>query len=341
MEDGENEKMPEILSIRNLTIQLKQNRNRLPVLSGLSLTVQKGEIFGIVGESGCGKSVLSNSIMGLQPETMFASKGDIVFEGQSLLNKPKHQLQKMRGNEISMVFQNPMSSLNPSLTIGYQIMEIIRTHQKIPKKEAREIAIELMKKVGLPRADQLLYEYPHQLSGGMQQRVMIAIAIACQPKLLIADEPTTALDVMIQAQILKLLKEIQREQGTTIVLISHDLGVMGEMCDRIAVMYAGEIVEIGTTEQLFENPSHPYTKGLMQSIPSPDKKGKPLYSIAGTVPPLQERKGGCPFASRCQLAIEKCFESKPQLTKVSDAHDVSCYFSEIAEGNDEYARSSS
>lgn len=331
--------MPELLSIHDLTIQLEQNRNRMTVLSNLSITVQKGEIFGIVGESGCGKSVLSHSIIGLQPQKMSVSKGDILFEGQSVLKKSKHDLQKIRGNEISMVFQNPMSSLNPSLTIGYQMIEIIRTHQKISKKEAKKLAIEVIKKVGLPRAEELYYEYPHQLSGGMQQRVMIAIAIVCQPKLLIADEPTTALDVTIQAQILNLLKKIRREQDTAILLISHDLGVMGEMCDRIAVMYAGEIVEIGKTAQIFENPSHPYTKGLMESIPVPDKKGSSLYSIAGTVPPLHERKGGCPFASRCKLAIDKCFESKPQLYKVSDNHEVSCFFNEIEEVNYEYARS--
>lgn len=332
-------KMSEILSIHHVTVHLEQNRRKLTVLSDISITVQKGEIFGIVGESGCGKSVLSNSILDLQPKKMRISSGDILFEGQSMLKKSKHQLQKMRGKEISMIFQNPMSSLNPSLTVGYQIVEIIRAHQNISKKEAKGIAIDVMKKVGLPRAEQLFYDYPHQLSGGMQQRVMIAIAIACQPKFLIADEPTTALDVTIQAQILHLLKEIRREQNTTILLISHDLGVMGDMCDRIAVMYAGEIVEIGTTAQIFENPSHPYTKGLMESIPTPDKKGNPLYSIPGNVPSLQERMGGCPFASRCHLAIDMCFTSKPQLKKVAKAHDVSCFFSEMEEVSFEYAKS--
>lgn len=317
--------MKPLLKMKDLTIQLKQNKKNLNVLSNINLTIHKGEIFGIVGESGSGKSVLTSSIIGLQPEKMFISSGDILFEEQSIVHKSKKELQNIRGNKISIIFQNPMTSLNPSKTIGSQIIEIIRRHKKIPKQDAKKLAIEVVQKVGLPRAEDLLKDYPHQLSGGMQQRIMIAIAVVCQPKLLIADEPTTALDVTIQAQILKLLKDIRDRNDMTILLISHDLGLIGEVCDRIAVLYAGEVVEIGTRDEVLKNPFHPYTKGLINSIPTPNKKGIPLYSIAGTVPPLHERLLGCPFANRCDFAFGKCFAAKTRLEKIDGDHEVSCF----------------
>lgn len=317
--------MEPLLRMEDLTIQLKQKKRNLNVLSNINLTVHKGEIFGIVGESGSGKSVLTSSIIGLQPENMAISSGDILFEEQSLVQISKKELQNIRGNDISIIFQNPMTSLNPSKTIGSQIIEIIRRHKKVSKQEAEKLAIDVFQKVGLPRAEELLKDYPHQLSGGMQQRVMIAIAIVCQPKLLIADEPTTALDVTIQAQIVKLLKHIRNVHDMTIILISHDLGLIGEVCDRIAVLYAGEIVEIGTRNEVLNNPRHPYTKGLINSIPTPNKKGMPLYSITGTVPPLHERTLGCPFANRCDMAIEQCFTTKIRLKNINEEHGVSCF----------------
>lgn len=321
--------MEQLLKIQDLTIQLKQKKKNLNVLSNVSLSVKKGEIFGIVGESGSGKSVLTNSIIGLQPDNMIISDGDILFEEESIIRKSKKEIQNIRGNDISIIFQNPMTSLNPSKTIGNQIIEVIRRHNKISKQEARKLAIEVIQKVGLPRAEQLLNDYPHQLSGGMQQRIMIAIAIVCQPKLLIADEPTTALDVTIQAQILKLLKDIRDSHKMTILLISHDLGLIGEVCDRIAVLYAGEVVEVGNKEEVLKNPQHPYTKGLINSIPTPNKKGLPLYSITGTVPPLHERIQGCPFANRCEFAFDKCFTTKPQKEKIDENHEVSCFLSQL------------
>ncbi|MGG3887996.1 ABC transporter ATP-binding protein [Metabacillus fastidiosus] len=314
-----------LLQIENLTIQLKTKGSYFNVISNLSLTVNEGEIVGIVGESGCGKSVLSHSVIDLQPKTMHIAEGDIIYQQHSLRKRSKEERRKLRGNEISIIFQDPMSSLNPSLTIGYQLMEVFRLHQKKSKAEARLAAVEVLKKVGLSRVEELLDEYPHHLSGGMQQRVMIAMSIACNPKLLIADEPTTALDVTIQAQILDVMRTVSKQNGTAILLISHDLGVMAEMCDRIMVMYAGEIVETGTAQQLFDNPKHPYTQGLLKSIPTPNKKNKPLYSIKGNVPPLHERKGGCPFVSRCEWAIAKCTEQNPKLENCDNEHNVKCF----------------
>ena len=313
-----------LLEIRDLTVQLKQKKNTLNVLQNISFSISEGEIVGIVGESGCGKSVLSQTILGLQPPTMYKSAGDILYKNEAINYHHSKSLRALRGNEISMIFQNPMTSLNPSKKIGKQVSEMFRLHKKLSKQEAIEKTIQLLKSLGLSRSEQLIHDYPHQLSGGMQQRVMTAIALACQPKLLIADEPTTALDVTIQAQILALMKEACEKTNTAILLISHDLGVMANMCDRILVMYAGEIVEAGPTEQIIFAPQHPYTQGLLQSLPDAKKRHQKLVTIPGAVPKLDERLAGCAFASRCHLATEDCFASKPIIRKVADEHDVKC-----------------
>lgn len=310
---------PPLLDIRDLRVELTTARGRWPVLEGINLRVEPGETVGIVGESGCGKSVLSLSLLGLLPPAMRISEGEIRYEAGLLPREGEEAFRRIRGREIAMIFQDPMSSLNPALTIGEQATEMTRLHLKLTKREAREHAVSLFRKVGLPRPEALLKEYPHQLSGGMLQRVMIAVALSCAPKLLIADEPTTALDVTIQAQILELLKTIREEDGTAILLVSHDLGVIADMCDRIAVMYAGQVVEEGTAEELFDSPRHPYTQGLLQAVPTPAKKREKLLSIPGTVPALHERGAGCRFHSRCAYATEQCLLSAPPVVRVSGA----------------------
>lgn len=317
-----------LLDIRNLRVELKQPRGKgLPVLDGIDLSISRGETVGIVGESGCGKSVLSLSMLGLLPNALHLAGGEVEYDGQYRLDRMNNaELRRFRGKEVSMIFQDPMSSLNNGLTIGMQVMETIRLHLRLSRREAAERTVELFRKVGLPRPEALLKEYPHQLSGGMRQRVMIAIAIACNPGLLIADEPTTALDVTIQAQILDLLRRIREEQNTSILLISHDLGVILSMCDRIAVMYAGRIVEQGRTADIFNHPSHPYTIGLLNAMPTPSKKQSKLYSIPGSVPSLQERGRGCRFASRCSHVMEQCLTAEPLLLSVQDKHEVRCFW---------------
>jgi peptide/nickel transport system ATP-binding protein len=319
-----------ILDIRDLDLQLQiSSREKLSVLDRITLSVAKGETVGIVGESGSGKSVLSLSILGLLPKAMQISGGEIWYQSKHPLHRlGQEELRHMRGKEISMVFQDPMSSLNPAFTIGSQVAESLRLHFGCSRKEARERAHELLRVVGLPRPESLLNEYPHQLSGGMRQRVMIAIAISGEPHLLIADEPTTALDVTIQAQILDLMRQIREEKGMSIMLISHDLGVIGDMCDRIAVMYAGQIVEEGTADQVLENPKHPYTIGLMQSVPTPQKKYERLYSIQGMVPGLRERSAGCKFNSRCAHATDRCFAEAPALYSVENQQSVRCFLAQ-------------
>ncbi|MHA7964459.1 ABC transporter ATP-binding protein [Paenibacillus sp. CAU 1782] len=338
-----------LLQIDKLNVDLAVSRGKtVPVLENVSLEIGKGEIVGVVGESGCGKSILSLSVLGLLPSSMRAASGKLWYrgaesgQGGQLERQPlplhefnNRKLQAVRGKEIAMIFQDPMSSLNHGLTIGYQMMEGLRLHLGCSRKEAKERALQLLHKVGLPRPVRLLHEYPYQLSGGMRQRVMIAMAIACQPGLLIADEPTTALDVTIQAQILELMRRIREEDGTAIMLISHDLGMMSRMCDRIVVMYAGQVVEQGTAADIFERPLHPYTIGLLHSIPSPDKKGKPLYSIPGTVPALHERGEGCRFASRCSSVTARCLAVQPVLTEAygsNDQHAAACFLLEKGAG---------
>ncbi|MBE7056776.1 MAG: ABC transporter ATP-binding protein [Ruminococcaceae bacterium] len=313
-----------ILEIKNLTTELSGDRGIVKAVDNVSLTLKKGEILGLVGESGCGKSMTSMSIMQLLPERQSKISGEIIFDGNNLLDLSKKQMNEIRGNKIAMIFQDVMTSLNPLMTIGRQIMEPMMVHKGMSKAEARTEAIRLLDAVGIPMPEKRVDEYPNSLSGGMRQRVMIAIAISCKPKILIADEPTTALDVTIQAQILELMKKIREENETSIIMISHDLGVISEMCDRAAIMYCGNIVEEGTIDQIFENPVHPYTKGLLKSIPSLDKQVDELYSIPGVVPNLYNLPVGCKFADRCPEACEECSKGRPARFEVEPGHYVSC-----------------
>jgi len=320
-----------LLDIRDLRVQLRRGGDRSPlsVLDGVTLTVNRGETVGIVGESGCGKSVLSLSILGLLPGGMRIGGGEIWYDGRHPLHRMSgREIRSFRGKEIAMIFQDPMSSLNPGLSIGDQVTETLRLHLGHSRREAKEQAVRLLRKVGLPRPESLLEAFPHQLSGGMRQRVMIAIAVSCNPGLLIADEPTTALDVTIQAQILDLMRTIREEDGTSILLITHDFSVIADMCDRVLVMYAGQILESGTVDDLFERPLHPYTAGLLRSIPTPEKKNRPLYSIEGRVPALHERGAGCRFAARCPHAVERCRIENPELVAYRGNHAALCFLAE-------------
>lgn len=315
-----------MLEVKNLKTGFDIDGKIYNAVDDVSFSVKPRQIVGVVGESGCGKSVMSLSIMNLLPKGIGKiTNGEILFDGKNIAGLSDNQMNKIRGKEISMIFQEPMTSLNPVFTIGFQIKEILLNHQNITKDEARAKAIELLKKVGIPRADTVVDEYPHQLSGGMRQRVMIAIAIACQPKLLIADEPTTALDVTVQAQILELLKSIQEENDMSIILITHDLGVVAEMCDEVIVMYAGKIVERTNADRLFHHPQHPYTKLLMASIPRIEEEVEELATIKGIVPSLKNMpQTGCRFVDRCPFAKPDCKTISPQLAEVEPGHEVSC-----------------
>ena len=315
-----------MLEVKNLKTGFDIDGDIYHAVDDVSFSVKSGQIIGVVGESGCGKSVMSLSVMQLLPKGIGKiTGGEIKFEGKNIENYSSDDMNKIRGKDISMIFQEPMTSLNPVFTIGSQIQEIILNHSKISKAEAKSKAIDLLKQVGIPRADQIVDEYPHQLSGGMRQRVMIAIAIACQPKLLIADEPTTALDVTVQAQILELLKTIQAKNDMSIVLITHDLGVVAEMCDEVIIMYAVKIVERTNVDNLFHNPQHPYTKLLMASIPRIDEEVEKLTTIQGIVPSLKNMPQiGCRFVDRCPSAMPDCSKVTPQLSFIDDGHEVSC-----------------
>lgn len=323
---------PALLAMQDIEVAFSVGKKDYPALQGISFEVREKEVLGIVGESGCGKSLTSLSVMGLLPGAAKISKGKIVLGDSDVTNLTAEAWCKIRGNQISMIFQDPMTALNPLVPIGRQIEETVRIHSAISKKEAKQLALEMMAKVGLSRVEQLYHEYPHQLSGGMRQRVMIAMALICEPQLLIADEPTTALDVTIQAQILDLLRQMNQETGTAIIFISHDLGVIREVCDRVIVMYAGYIVEDAPVAELLEAPKHPYTLGLLQSIPDIEKRGQPLYTISGRVPAITERSTGCPFVGRCSSASATCKRSVPDLAPVSDTHRVRCHlYSEVGE----------
>ena len=320
-----------ILEIKNLTTKLATDRGVITAVDNVSLHLKKGEILGLVGESGCGKSMTAMSIMQLLPKRQSKIEGEILFDGKDLLKMSEKELNEVRGNKIAMIFQDVMTSLNPLLTIGQQIMEPLMVHKGMTKAEARKEAISLLEAVGIPMPDKRVDEYPSSFSGGMRQRVMIAIALSCTPEILIADEPTTALDVTIQAQILELMKKIREKYGTSIIMISHDLGVISEMCDRAVVMYCGNIVEEGSINQIFENPTHPYTRGLLKSIPVLDKKVDELYSIPGVVPPLYNLPNGCKFADRCHHKCDECEKQLPELKKVDDGHFVRCIGGENVE----------
>lgn len=304
--------MSKILDVQDLETSFQIQGKEINILKGVNFHINKNEIVGLVGESGSGKSLTSLSIMRLfQGTSGKISGGNILFKDTDLSEISDSEMRKLRGKTISMIFQEPMTSLNPAMKIGKQITESIKLHLKYNDKKATERAVELLNKVGIPRADEIIHEYPHQLSGGMRQRVMIAMAISCQPELLIADEPTTALDVTIQAQILNLLKQLQDESDLSILLITHDLGVVAEMCDRVLVMYAGKIVEEGTVVDLFENPQHPYTQGLINSVPKLGENQGRLASIEGTVPSPTDMPKGCKFAPRCKFAMDICKEQEP------------------------------
>jgi oligopeptide/dipeptide ABC transporter ATP-binding protein len=324
-----------VLEIRNLKTYFATDAGLVPAVDGIDLKINKKETLALVGESGCGKSITSLSIMGLVPSNGKIIEGEILFEGEDLTKKSEEELTQIRGNQISMIFQEPMTSLNPVLTIGDQLTEGLIRHKGLKKSEARAKAIEMLKLVGFPRAEQIIDEYPHQLSGGMRQRVMIAMAMATNPRILIADEPTTALDVTIQAQILELMREVKEKFDTSILLITHDLGVVAEMADRVVVMYAGQVVEEADVYTLFEQPCHPYTEGLMRSIPSLEEDQERLNPIRGNVPLMTELPKGCRFAPRCDKAFERCYSEKPDLYTVSNGHRVRCFLHEPqqAEGN--------
>ncbi|MFB6500241.1 ABC transporter ATP-binding protein [Bacillus haynesii] len=315
-----------LLEVSDLSISFQMKKSETPIVQGVSFDLHPGEIMGVVGESGCGKSVTSLALMGLNANTR--TTGRIKFQNKDLLMQSEKEWRQMRGNDIAMVFQEPMTSLNPLFTIGDQLAEALSSHTNIHKKEARRKAVQMLDTVGLPRADQLMKQYPHELSGGMRQRVMIAMALICEPKLLIADEPTTALDVTIQAQILSLLKKMNAEFNTAILLITHDLGVVHNTCERVMIMYAGRIVEEGGVTTVFDSPKHPYTKGLFASIPAFTGKSERLSSIEGQVPKPGSIKKGCMFAPRCPNKHERCIEEEPGLNRLADDHAVSCFLYE-------------
>ncbi|MFD1739701.1 ABC transporter ATP-binding protein [Bacillus salitolerans] len=333
-----------VLDVKDLRTSFLTDSGEIPAVDGIDFYINEGEVVGIVGESGSGKSVTSLSIMGLVPKQNGKIQGEILYKGENLRNASEKRMCQIRGNEIAMIFQEPMTSLNPLFTIGQQLTEAIKLHQKIGKRMIKHRAIQMLKLVGLPRAEELINEYPHQLSGGMRQRVMIAMAMACDPKVLIADEPTTALDVTIQAQILHLMKDLNKKTNTSIMLITHDLGVVAEVCDRVVVMYAGKIVEEADVNTIFKNPKHPYTVGLIKSVPDVRDKKERLYSIPGNVPKPGSIKQGCRFAARCEHAFDRCQVEDPELVSTEGrGHKVRCFLHLEEEGstNDRSAIASS
>jgi oligopeptide/dipeptide ABC transporter ATP-binding protein len=315
-----------LLSVEDLRVRFRTDRGPVYAVNGVSFTIEPGETIGLVGESGCGKSVTSLAVLGILARNGEVTNGRAVFEGRDLIGLSDAELRKIRGQEIAMIFQDPMTSLNPVLTIGRQIREPIETHLGLDRAAANARAAELLDQVGIPSAKSRLKDYPHQFSGGMRQRAMIAMALACRPKLLIADEPTTALDVTIQAQILDLLRTLVAEYNSALILITHDLGVVAGMCERVAVMYGGMFMETGTTDQIFERPRHPYTLGLLHSIPRLDQSGRrKLQPIEGTPPNLTAPPAACPFAPRCIYEVEDSRLHVPTLREVEPGHHVACF----------------
>ncbi|MFJ9498766.1 ABC transporter ATP-binding protein [Brevibacillus centrosporus] len=319
-----------LLEIKGLKTYFYTEEGVVAAVDGVDISIRAGETVGIVGESGSGKSVTSLTAMRLTPGKVV--EGSITFDGRDILGLSEEEMREIRGNEMAMIFQEPMTSLNPVFTIGDQIGEAVRIHRNYSKAQARARAVEMLKLVGIPRAEQIVDEYPHRLSGGMRQRVMIAMAMACDPKLLIADEPTTALDVTIQAQILDLMSELKSSKGTAILLITHDLGVVAEMCDRVVVMYDGKVVEESDVVTLFTHPRHPYTQGLMKSMPTLESEEKRLYSIKGSVPAQGSLRIGCSFAPRCEHAMAICREQSPLLQEIELGHFSRCFLHVSAEG---------
>ena len=320
-----------LLKVKGLKTVFHSDSGIAAAVNGVDFTLQPGETLGLVGESGCGKTVTGLSVLRLVPDPPGRIiDGEILFEGTDLLGLDEAEMRRIRGNRIAMIFQEPMTSLNPILTIGYQIAEAIRRHHKVSRAEAREQAVEMIHSVGIPDPARRVREYPHQMSGGMRQRAMIAMALSCNPRILIADEPTTALDVTIQAQILELIDELKQRTGTSVLFVTHDLGVIAQIADMVAVMYAGRIVEYGCGDDLFDKPRHPYTQGLMASVPKihePVPSGRLLPSIPGVVPSLFDLPAGCTFRDRCALAFERCHEAPP-LFEPDAGHQVRCFLYE-------------
>lgn len=325
--------MAKLLEVKNLSTEFKKDKSWIRAVDKVSFHIDSGEILGLVGESGCGKSVTSLSIMRLlDKDTSRNPEGEVIMSGNDILKMDINNLMEIRGGEISMIFQEPMSSLNPSMRIENQLVEAILLHEKINKEEARKVAFKSLELVGIPDPETTLKSYPHQLSGGMSQRVMIAMAMSCEPRILIADEPTTALDVTIQAQILELMEEIKDKKDTGILMITHDLGVVAEMCDRVIVMYAGRIVEEAPVVDLFKNPLHPYTQGLIKSVPILRSGIKKLNSIPGNVPDLSMLPKGCKFAPRCEFAMDICNEKEPELMELGNGRRCRCYLMDESRG---------
>lgn len=327
-----------LLEVNDLAVNFLIGKQKVNAVHDVSFSLQPGETLGIVGESGCGKSVTATSLLRLLPArtSEIDPSSSIKLEGRELTTLPEREFRGIRGKEISMIFQEPMTSLNPVQTIGKQMVEMVRAHKKIPRQEAEAICVSMLEKVGIPEAARRMKEYPHQLSGGMRQRVMIAMALSCNSKVLIADEPTTALDVTIQAQILELMQRLKSELGTAIILITHDMGVVAECTDRVMVMYAGEIVELGRVEDIFQRPVHPYTIGLQRSIPRLNGTIERLATIEGTVPSLTAMPAGCRFADRCLGCTARCRAEHPALKDIGDGHKVRCWLAE--EGGENHAR---
>ena len=319
--------MGELINIKNLTIEYVTDEDTVYALNGVSIKLNAGQSLGLVGETGAGKTTLAKGIMRLipQPPGKYVS-GQVVFEGRDILGISEKEMRKIRGNQMSMIFQDPMTSLNPVMTVGEQIMEVVHSHNKCSKEEAYKRALEMLAMVGI--SAERANEYPHQFSGGMKQRVIVAIALACSPKLLIADEPTTALDVTIQAQVLEMMRNLRKKFNTAMLLITHDLGVVAQNCDNVAIIYSGEVVEYGDIKEIFKNPKHPYTIGLFGSIPNLISKVKRLKPIKGMMPDPTKQTTGCKFAERCDRCIEKCSKEKPELIDLGNGHTVSCFLME-------------
>ncbi|MBW1888504.1 MAG: ABC transporter ATP-binding protein [Deltaproteobacteria bacterium] len=315
-----------VLEIRNLMTHFFTRRGVVKAVDGVSFSVEEGETFGLVGESGCGKSITCMSIMRLVPEPAGRIvHGQIILEGENLLSKSEKEMRNIRGKRISMILQDPMTSLNPVFTIGYQVAAAMMSHQRINKKSVQKKVKEMLYRVKIPSPEIRMQEYPHQLSGGMRQRIVGAMALSCQPQFLIADEPTTALDVTIQAQFLQLLNEIQQQSKISMIMVTHDFGIIAKICDRVAVMYAGKVVESAKVRDLFKNPKHPYTSALMESLPQMEQKVKRLYSIEGQPPDLMNVPEGCSFWPRCSQAMEICKKEYPKESAVEDRHTISCW----------------
>jgi len=317
--------MSTLLEVRDLYLEFKTSRGRLKALNGITFDVQAGEVFGLVGETGCGKTVTGLSILRLLSRSARITAGQVVFEGTDLLKLSRSEIESLRGSKIAMIFQDPSTSLNPVFSIGSQIERVIRQHLRFNKKQAREKAFSVLEAVGMPDVERILGSYPHQLSGGMQQRVMIAMALSCSPRLLIADEPTTALDVTIQAQILKLIRELQKKFDVSVILITHNLGVVAQTCDRLAVLYGGRVAEYGSTIDIFTYAQHPYTKGLMNAIPTMGVRSKRMSTIPGTVPSNPGAMTGCTFAPRCEFVMPRCSLETPHLFPIGEKHASACF----------------